>query len=126
MEEHLALNRASWDEKVPAHVASPDYAVQRLTGDADALSGVVAFDQPLLGDISGLRGVHLQCHIGTDTVSLAKLGTRFVLQGGTQHNLAAVKAQVDFIRARFKGTGIEPRIIVHPHCGESGAIGCAG
>lgn len=57
--------------------------------------------------------------------NLAKLGRTFVLQGGTQHNLAAVKAQVDFIRARFKGTGIEPRIIVHPHCGESGAIGCA-
>jgi hypothetical protein len=35
---------------------------------------VVRFDRPLLGDISGLRGVHLQCHIGTDTISLARLG----------------------------------------------------
>lgn len=57
--------------------------------------------------------------------NLAKLGRTFVLQGGTQHNLAAVKAQVDFIRTRFKGTGVEPRVIVHQHCGESGAIGCA-
>jgi activator of 2-hydroxyglutaryl-CoA dehydratase/predicted nucleotide-binding protein (sugar kinase/HSP70/actin superfamily) len=57
--------------------------------------------------------------------NLAKLGRTFVLQGGTQHNLAAVKAQVDFIRARFQGSGIEPRILVHEHCGESGAIGCA-
>jgi len=57
--------------------------------------------------------------------SLAKLGRTFVLQGGTQHNLAAVKAQVDFIRSRFSGTGIEPEIIIHRHCGESGAIGCA-
>ncbi len=32
------------------------------------------FDLPLLGDIDGLRGVHLQCHIGTDTISLARLG----------------------------------------------------
>src|SRR5215510_653784 len=55
--------------------------------------------------------------------SLAKLGTRFVLQGGTQHNLAAVKAEVDFIRSNFRGSGIEPEIIVHEHCGESGAIG---
>ncbi len=38
------------------------------------LSQVVRFDVPRLGDISGLRGVHLQCHIGTDTVSLARLG----------------------------------------------------
>src|SRR5207253_4214319 len=29
--------------------------------------------------------------------NLAKLGKNFVLQGGTQHNLAAVKTQVDFI-----------------------------
>jgi len=48
-----------------------------------------------------------------------------VLQGGTQHNLAAVKAQVDFIRSNFRSAGVEPEIIVHEHCGESGAIGAA-
>ncbi|MDH3197812.1 MAG: acyl-CoA dehydratase activase-related protein [Candidatus Krumholzibacteria bacterium] len=57
--------------------------------------------------------------------NLAKLGTRFVLQGGTQRNLAAVKAQVDFLRERFRGKDVEPDIIVHKHCGESGAIGAA-
>lgn len=57
--------------------------------------------------------------------NLARLGSTFVLQGGTQHNLAAVKAQVDFIRSHFRGDSIEPRIIVHKHCGESGAIGAA-
>lgn len=57
--------------------------------------------------------------------NLAKLGTRFVLQGGTQHNLAAVKAEVDFIRSNFRGADLEPEIIVHEHCGESGAIGAA-
>jgi len=57
--------------------------------------------------------------------NLAKLGTRFVLQGGTQHNLAAVKAEVDFIRSNFRGAEFEPEIIVHEHCGESGAIGAA-
>ncbi len=57
--------------------------------------------------------------------NLSALGTNFVLQGGTQHNLAAVKAQVDFIESRFKGKDVQPRIIVHEHCGESGAIGAA-
>jgi predicted CoA-substrate-specific enzyme activase len=57
--------------------------------------------------------------------SLAALGTRFVLQGGTQNNLAAVKAEVDFLRASFRPLGIEPEIVVHEHCGESGAIGAA-
>jgi activator of 2-hydroxyglutaryl-CoA dehydratase/predicted nucleotide-binding protein (sugar kinase/HSP70/actin superfamily) len=55
--------------------------------------------------------------------NLAKLGTRFILQGGTQHNLAAVKAEVDFIRSNFRGADAEAEIIVHEHCGESGAIG---
>ena len=40
------------------------------------LSGVVRFDRPRLGDIAGLDVVHLQCHIGTDTLSLARLGAR--------------------------------------------------
>src|SRR5215470_12548744 len=57
--------------------------------------------------------------------NLAKLGSKFVLQGGTQHNLAAVKAEVDFIRSSFRGSDVEPEIIVHEHCGESGAIGAA-
>jgi activator of 2-hydroxyglutaryl-CoA dehydratase/predicted nucleotide-binding protein (sugar kinase/HSP70/actin superfamily) len=55
--------------------------------------------------------------------NLTALGSRFILQGGTQKNLAAVKAQVDFLRAGFRSTGIEPEIEVHPHCGEAGAIG---
>jgi len=74
--EYLALNRESWDERVPAHVASPDYAVEQFREDPEFLSGVVRFDVPLLGDISGVEAVHLQCHIGTDTLSLARLGAR--------------------------------------------------
>lgn len=57
--------------------------------------------------------------------NLAKLGKTFILQGGTQRNLAAVKSQVDFIRANFDPSMGEPEIIVHKHCGESGAIGAA-
>lgn len=61
------------------------------------------------------------CHIP----NLSSLGRVFLLQGGTQRNAAAVKAQEDFIRARFSGCGATPEIVVHPHCGEAGAIGAA-
>jgi SAM-dependent methyltransferase len=74
MEDYRTLNRASWDERAGPHAASPDYAVDSFAADPGYLSGVVRFDLPLLGDISGRRGVHLQCHIGTDTISLARLG----------------------------------------------------
>ena len=74
--DYRALNLANWDERAPAHAASPGYSVERMVADPAFLSHVVRFDVPRLGDINGLRGVHLQCHIGTDTVSLARLGAR--------------------------------------------------
>lgn len=76
MTEYLAVNRANWDERAPAHAASADYGYESFLADPGYLSGVVEFDRPLLGDLSGLRGVHLQCHIGTDTLSLSRLGAR--------------------------------------------------
>ena len=57
--------------------------------------------------------------------NLSELGSRFILQGGTQNNLAAVKAQVDFIKERFRNSDKTPEIIVHKHAGEAGAIGAA-
>jgi len=74
IQRHLIDNRESWDERAPAHFASSDYSVQKFIDEPDFLSGVVTFDLPRLGDVNGLRGVHLQCHIGTDTESLARLG----------------------------------------------------
>ena len=76
MPDYREINGAYWDDRVPAHVASADYGVARFADEPDFLSHVVRFDLPRLGDISGLDAVHLQCHIGTDTVSLARLGAR--------------------------------------------------
>ena len=50
--------------------------MDRFIEDPTFLSHIVRFDLPRLGDIRRLRGVHLQCHIGTDTISLARLGAR--------------------------------------------------
>ncbi len=52
---------------------------------------------------------------------MSSLGTKFVLQGGTQHNLAAFKAQVDYIKERVENA----EVYLHPHTGEAGAIGAA-
>lgn len=76
VDRYVEVNRAHWEERAPAHAASVDYAVQQFIDDPEFLSDVVRFDLPRLGDIGGRRGVHLQCHIGTDTLSLARLGAR--------------------------------------------------
>jgi SAM-dependent methyltransferase len=99
-----ALNRQHWDERVSPHAASPDYAVERFVADPAYLSHVVTFDLLRLGDITGLRGVHLQCHIGTDTVSLQRLGARMTgldfSAPAVEHArafAALVGADVDFV-----------------------------
>lgn len=76
MEDYLEVNRAHWDDRAGAHAASADYGFERFVADPGHLSDVVRFDRPLLGDVAGLDAVHLQCHIGTDTLSLARLGAR--------------------------------------------------
>lgn len=76
--DFIDANRANWDERATLHAArdGSGYGVQRYVTDSEALSDVVRFDAPLLGDIASKRTVHLQCHIGTDTLSLARLGAR--------------------------------------------------
>jgi SAM-dependent methyltransferase len=74
MDQFRATNLECWEERADVHAASPDYDVDLLATDPDLLSEVVRFDRPRLGAIEGLDVVHLQCHIGTDTISLAKLG----------------------------------------------------
>ena len=57
--------------------------------------------------------------------NLSALGRRFLLQGGTQRNLAVVKAQVDYLRSQMHHFGVEPQVTIHEHCAEAGAIGAA-
>jgi SAM-dependent methyltransferase len=106
VERYLEVNRASWDERAVAHAASPGYALTAFIEDPTFLSHVVRFDLPRLGEISGLRGVHLQCHIGTDTISLARLGARMAGLDLSSASLtqarrlaAQVGTEVDFVEA---------------------------
>jgi SAM-dependent methyltransferase len=72
--DYIETNRANWDSRVPFH--EQGYGLDDFRTDPAHLSDVVRFDLPRLGDVAGLTGVHLQCHIGTDTLSLARLGAR--------------------------------------------------
>ena len=110
MDDYRTVNRANWDERAPAHAASADYAVERLVADPELISPVVAFDRPRLGDIAGLRGVHLQCHIGTDTLSLSRLGARMTGLDFSPASLAEARklaeragADIDYVESDLYG-----------------------
>ena len=88
MGDYIEVNRANWDSRVPHHLQG--YDLERFRSDPTFLSDVVRFDLPRLGDIAGLDVAHLQCHIGTDTMSLSRLGARSVT--GLDFSPAAVQA----------------------------------
>jgi SAM-dependent methyltransferase len=74
LDEPRRANRDNWDDRVPIHWASPVYDVAGFIADPGRLSDVVAFNAPLVGDVAGRRLLHLQCHMGKDTLSWARLG----------------------------------------------------
>jgi SAM-dependent methyltransferase len=81
-----------------------------LVSDPTFISHVVDFDRKLLGDISGLTCAHLQCHIGTDTLSLARLGAASVT--GIDFSDAALK-EARALAEKTMGSGGEKLTYVH-------------
>jgi SAM-dependent methyltransferase len=105
-DDYLSLNRANWDDRAPIHFESGDYAVDSYRADPNKISAVVQFDRERLGEVAGLRIVHLQCHIGTDTVSLARLGATVtgldfspVSVAGARELAARSGANVEFVES---------------------------
>jgi SAM-dependent methyltransferase len=68
-----ALNRANWDDRVPVHLASSFYDLAGFRAGASTLQ---PFEVSEVGDVAGRRLVHLQCHIGLDTLSWARRGAQ--------------------------------------------------
>jgi SAM-dependent methyltransferase len=65
------LNRAHWDEVFEQAVDGPHFPVERFLAGRSTLPAVQTRE---LGDVSGLVGIHLQCGIGLDTLSLVRDG----------------------------------------------------
>ena len=103
------MNRRNWDERAAAHAASPDYDLDRLLEDPHQLSDVLHFDRPLLGEVAGARTVHLQCHIGTDTLSLHRLGAHMTGLDFSAASLAQARhlaeqagADIEYVQADLR------------------------
>lgn len=71
--DYIGVNRALWDKKTGFHVQSAFYDVAGFVKGATSLKEV---ELGLLGNVSGLRVLHLQCHFGQDTLSLARMGAK--------------------------------------------------
>ncbi|MGD9701718.1 MAG: class I SAM-dependent methyltransferase [Acidimicrobiia bacterium] len=100
IDERRAVNLANWEDRVAVHAGPEGYDLAAFD-EPGHISDVVRFDVPRLGDVTGLDVVHLQCHIGTDTVSLARLGATSVTgydfspSAIAEARRLAVRAEVD-------------------------------
>ncbi|UQU62091.1 class I SAM-dependent methyltransferase [Couchioplanes caeruleus] len=82
----MAAIEANWDERTPIHLASRFYDV----AGRDPEDWFAAYEWADLGDLSGKDVLHLQCHLGTETVAFARRGARTVT--GLDLSGAAVEA----------------------------------
>lgn len=115
MDPELEANRLNWDERAAVHAASKAYNLQAYIDDPARLSRVVEQDVERLGDLTGLEAIHLQCHIGTDTLSLARLGARVT-------GLDISPASLDVARKLFADTGTPGDFVESEVCAASDAL----
>lgn len=106
----MEQNRRNWDDRAALH-AQPTlgYALDRFRDVPTLLSDVVDFDRRYLGsDLTGLEVLHLQCHIGTDTLSLARLGAS--VTGLDQSGASLDAARELFASVDTAGTFVEANV----------------
>ncbi|CAF5205892.1 unnamed protein product, partial [Rotaria magnacalcarata] len=76
LSDFVEINRRLWNDKVDYHVVSPMYDVPGFLRGKNTLNSI---ELDLLGEIQGKRIIHLQCHFGLDTLSLARNGAKQVI-----------------------------------------------
>ncbi|MGB0524276.1 MAG: class I SAM-dependent methyltransferase [Flammeovirgaceae bacterium] len=70
-ENYLEVNKELWNTKTAYHMASEFYDLAGFKAGKSSLNGIELHQ---LGDISGKKLLHLQCHFGQDTLSFARMG----------------------------------------------------
>jgi SAM-dependent methyltransferase len=104
-ERWRADNLAGWEDRVPIHTGPGGYNVAGLLADPMRLSATVRHDRDALGPLDGLAVAHLQCHLGTDTLSLLRLGAASV--SGLDFSPRAIA----HCRSLFERAGVEGRFV---------------
>lgn len=70
---YIAVNRKQWNARTEAHLTGEFYQIERFKAGWNSLN---AIELDLLGDVRGQSILHLQCHFGQDTLSLARMGAK--------------------------------------------------
>lgn len=95
MDEYAEANLANWNERASLHATDTtgSYRIAKVLAGGSSLHAIEAGE---IGNLAGLDVVHLQCHIGLDTISLKVLGARSV--AGLDFSPVALRAARDFAK----------------------------
>jgi SAM-dependent methyltransferase len=92
-EDWRALNLANWNERTPHHLRSALYDFTTHRAGRGQLDSIVEAE---LGPVTGLRILHLQCHLGDDSLALAQRGAAEVI--GIDFSRPAIEAARELSR----------------------------
>ncbi len=70
-QDYFELNKQAWDQRTRVHADSSFYDNESFLKGRNSLSKA---ELATLGDVTGKSIIHLQCHFGQDTLSLARMG----------------------------------------------------
>ncbi len=70
---YIAINKQSWNNKTEVHLKSDFYDLEGFLKGNTSLNKI---ELDLLGDLEGKSILHLQCHFGQDSISLARMGAK--------------------------------------------------
>ena len=104
MTDYLDINLRNWEERAVIHArdTTGDYMLDRFRAGEDSLHEIEAAE---LGDICGKRVLHLQCHIGRDTLCLAR-------RGATVTGLDFSKSALSVARRLSEETGLKADFVL--------------
>lgn len=101
MNDYKKINKAAWDIKTDIHINSEFYNNKTFLKGESSLKHI---ELDLLGDIKGKSILHLQCHFGQDTISLARLGAKVT-------GIDLSDKAIDYAKMMSKELGIDAKFI---------------
>lgn len=111
MTDHSAAfdaNRTAWNARAQLHVGSKFYDVEGFVAGKNSLT---TLELELLGDVRGKKILHLQCHFGQDTLSMARMGA--VVTGLDISDTAITEARKLAERCGLKSEWVTSNVINH-------------
>jgi SAM-dependent methyltransferase len=99
--DYISINKESWNRRAEVHVKSDFYNVPAFLEGKSSLNEI---ELALLGDISGKTILHLQCHFGQDSISLARMGASVT-------GVDLSDRSIDYARELTEKTGADARFI---------------